>query len=93
MKTKTLSQYIHTPLQTQKPDRRCGAYYVSVYDPDTGRVGRLLGPFNGHATALAMLPEVRERVIADRPEAHWFAFGTARWPTGTKTPGSYNHIL
>lgn len=49
-------------------------YYVSARDG--GRTWLLAGPYTEHRTALDMEPQVRERAIAGRPAAVFYAFGT-----------------
>lgn len=63
--TSSESREIHT-------DRKF--YYVSAKDGD--RTWLLAGPYPEHRTALDMEPEVRERAIAGRPAAVFYAFGT-----------------
>ncbi len=50
------------------------AFYVSAIDGPGKWL--LSGPYASHATALAMVAPVRERAIAGRPRAHFYAFGT-----------------
>ena len=70
---------------TQQPDPRPGAYYVTCIDGS--RVGRLLGPFeDDHAAALAMVDKVREKAEEIDPRAHWYSFGTCRLPNDDSVP-------
>lgn len=75
-------------------DARPGAYYVSVIDGN--RRALLAGPWPTHREALAMVDTVSAGIIDKWPEAHWYAFGTARVPDGDSVPvrfGSQNHLF
>lgn len=72
-------------------DERPGAYYVSVVDGK--RSALLLGPFDAHVLALAMVEPVRAHAASIDPRAHFYAFGTARLPNDDSVPiraGSLN---
>lgn len=64
----------------QSIDPRPGHYYVSAFDPDArnGQLWLMLGPFNEHAVALALVDTVRERASTLDPRGVWMAYGTAR---------------
>lgn len=63
-------------------------YYVTVRD--AGRTGFLVGPFDNHDDALAMVRPAQDKAIELQPLAHFYAYGTtgvtldddAKWPEG-----------
>jgi len=74
------------------PDTKPGNYYVTVID---GRkTGILAGPFpNDHATALGLVDRARTVACELNPRAHFYSFGTARFPSDFTTPGVLNKEL
>jgi hypothetical protein len=57
-------------------------FYVSVRDGS--RSGLLYGPCDTHDEALGKVDEVQAAAALIDPDAHWYAFGTAKV---TATPG------
>lgn len=76
----------------QLPDTQPGNYYVTIQDG--GRTGILAGPFpNDHATALGMVDRASRLACQFSPQAHFAAFGTARFPEDFTSPGVLNDHL
>lgn len=85
--------YTHpAPPSQQAPDPAPGNYYVSVRDGN--RLGLLAGPFvNDHASALAMVDQVRKVAQDVDPRAVFYAFGTVRMAGTYMTPGKLHDLL
>lgn len=68
-------------------------YYVTIVDD--ARWLPLAGPFRTHAEALARVDEARKLAEAQYPHdphAPWYAYGTAKTPTGYRE-GKFNGAL
>lgn len=60
----------------QKPDTKPGFYYVSVVDGS--KYALMLGPFETHEEALAMVKQCRDKAEEIEPRSYWWQWGTCR---------------
>lgn len=79
-------------MNQQTPDKRPGAYYVSVVDG--GKFLLLAGPFETHEAALARVEQATEIARNLDPNCAFYAFGTCRLEAanGTGILNRYNLI-
>lgn len=69
-----------------------GSYYATILR-DGRRLGLLLGPYNEHREALALVDRASHLAIQVDPFAAFDAFGTVAVLDGTRTPGVLNDLL
>lgn len=62
---------------TTNPDHL--AFYVSAIDR-SGKPRIAAGPYGSHDAALSRLPAVRDHIIDQKPETHWWHWGTCSAP-------------
>jgi hypothetical protein len=78
LKARSTMATFTTEIAEQMPDTRPGDYFVSAVDG--GRHWLLSGPYASHAAALADVDAAKKLAIDNDPRAHFFAFGTCRYP-------------
>lgn len=71
--------------ETQAPDPRPGAYYVSAAN-DSGGLWLMRGPFEAHDAALDAVAPTKTKAEELDPRAFWMAWGTVRWKDDAGDP-------
>ena len=87
-----IETYVHRSDAAEvEPDSAPGPYYVSVRDGE--RFALLLGPFETHREALAMVEPVRVKAVDFNRFAHFYSFGTCRVKSEYRKPGRLNRCF
>jgi len=80
-------------MANQLPDNKAGDYFVSFQPLGSRKYGLVLGPYQTHAQALAMVETGKELANRVDAQAGFYGFGTCRLPENSGRVGQLNGLL